>query len=264
VPLNIFLFQEIERLQDVLARCGSMLAAMKLAIKGEVVMTDDLAEAVDAFAEARPPKTWVYTVTGDEFSWIVPVLGLWFSQLLQRDQQNRTWLNNGRPFAYWLTGFSNPQGYMTAVKQEVTRRYKSNGWGLDDMVYHTEAQPMANFEAVRGPAPEGCYVYGLSMDGATYNLKNLILEESAPKVMFTLMPVVLISAAHYKEAVKINKNIFGAHGPYEAAVYKYFGRTFSPPFENAWRVGTFNLRCPPEKPAVWWGLRGLALLMNTT
>ena len=44
----------------------------------------------------------------------------------------------------------------------------------------------------------------------------------------------------------------------------YFGRTYSPPFENAWRVGTFNLRCPPEQPAVWWGLRGLALLMNTT
>ena len=39
----MFLFQEIQRFQDVLAKVRFMLAQMQLAIKGEVVMTDELA-----------------------------------------------------------------------------------------------------------------------------------------------------------------------------------------------------------------------------
>merc|ERR1711977_517943 len=42
IPLNIFLFQEIQRLQDVLSKVGFQLVQLKLAIKGEVVLTDEL------------------------------------------------------------------------------------------------------------------------------------------------------------------------------------------------------------------------------
>lgn len=55
------------------------------------------------------PRLWAFTITGDEFSWILPTLGLWFSSLITRDEQDRAWLNNGRPTCYWLTGFFNPQ-----------------------------------------------------------------------------------------------------------------------------------------------------------
>jgi hypothetical protein len=36
-------------------------------------------------------------------------LGNWFSGLLQRQDQLARWLTMGRPRAYWLTGFFNPQ-----------------------------------------------------------------------------------------------------------------------------------------------------------
>lgn len=36
-------------------------------------------------------------------------LGNWFSGLLQRQDQLVRWLTMGRPRAYWLTGFFNPQ-----------------------------------------------------------------------------------------------------------------------------------------------------------
>lgn len=36
-------------------------------------------------------------------------LGNWFSGLLQRTDQLAKWLALGRPRAYWLTGFFNPQ-----------------------------------------------------------------------------------------------------------------------------------------------------------
>ena len=90
VPLNIFLFQEIQRLQNVIAKVRFQLTQLQLAIKGEVVMTGELQEALDKIADASVPRTWIYTVTGDEFSWILPTLGLWFSSLIFRDDQDRS------------------------------------------------------------------------------------------------------------------------------------------------------------------------------
>ncbi len=86
------------------------------------------------------PNSWIWTPGADEFSWVLPTLGLWFSSLLERDAQYRSWLNTGRPNSFWLTGFFNPQGFLTAMKQEVTRMHKAQQWALDDVVYYTEVR----------------------------------------------------------------------------------------------------------------------------
>merc|ERR1712167_201174 len=72
IPLNIFLFQEVQRLQKVIAKVRFMLTQMQCAIRGEVVMTEELQDAVDAISDAKVPNSWVFTLTGDEFSWILP------------------------------------------------------------------------------------------------------------------------------------------------------------------------------------------------
>jgi Dynein heavy chain C-terminal domain len=109
IPLNIFLFQEIQRLQRVIGKVRFTLSQLQLAIKGEVVMSEELQDTLNAIYDARVARLWTYTIAGDEFSWILPTLGLWFSSLIMRDEQSRTWLNSGRPNVYWLTGFFNPQ-----------------------------------------------------------------------------------------------------------------------------------------------------------
>jgi len=126
VPLNIFLYQEIQRLQNVIYKVEFMLKQLRLAINGEVVMSDSLQQCLDAMYEAKVPRMWLFTVAGDEFSWILPTLGLWFSSFLLRDDQDRTWLLTGRPNTYWLTGFFNPQGMLTAMKQEVCRKHQKD------------------------------------------------------------------------------------------------------------------------------------------
>ena len=257
VPLNIFLFQEIQRLQNVIAKVRFQLTQLQLAIKGEVVMTGELQEALDKIADASVPRTWIYTVTGDEFSWILPTLGLWFSSLMARDDQSRTWLNSGRPPCYWLTGFFNPTGFLTAMKQEVTRKHKADKWALDDVVYRTETQPKDRPDQVTQAPAEGVYVHGLQLDGAAFSKKDGILEESEPKKLFSALPVLYVSGIIKDQMPKLSKELFGAHGPYDCPVYKYRPRT------DRFFIFFVTLKCTVDKNKKYWDLRGTALLENT-
>ena len=66
-------------------------------------MSGPLIEALDALFNARIPSEWLAG------SWEASTLGNWFLGLLQRHEQLSKWLNAGRPKAYWITGFFNPQ-----------------------------------------------------------------------------------------------------------------------------------------------------------
>jgi dynein heavy chain len=139
-PLNIFLFQELQRLQFVIKRVRTMLIAMISAINGEIVMTSELLVAMTDVFDAKVPRPWLYTPGGDEFSWLMPYLGTWFASFKERDVALGGWLNFGRPSSFWMTGFSNPQGFLTSMKQTVTRQHKAQLWALDDVDYHCEVQ----------------------------------------------------------------------------------------------------------------------------
>eukprot|EP01029_Cantina_marsupialis_P005375 TRINITY_DN157_c1_g2_i1.p1 TRINITY_DN157_c1_g2~~TRINITY_DN157_c1_g2_i1.p1 ORF type:complete len:3733 (+),score=1529.44 TRINITY_DN157_c1_g2_i1:1436-11200(+) len=250
VPLNIFLFQEIQRLQRVIERVRTMLTVMQQAIRGEVVMTNELLQAMSDIYDAKVPKTWLFTPGGDEFSWIMPTLGLWFSSLLQRDEQNRSWLHNGRPNSYWMTGFFNPQGFLTAMKQEVTRLHKGDKWALDDVVYQTEVTQFDSLEKVRNPPKEGVYIHGLFLDGGKWDKSVNHLMESEPKKMFAPLPVLYVTGV-----TKAQKKAKSSASVYECPCYKYHSRTD--------RYLIFVVELNSKEAPRHWTLRGTALLCST-
>ena len=99
-----------------------MLVNICDAIDGTIIMTPEIVDAIEAMYQFRVPKKWVYDPTGAEISWLVPSLGGWLKSLKDRYFQLNNWYSSGqRPLSFWLTGFFNPQGFLTAVKQEVTR-----------------------------------------------------------------------------------------------------------------------------------------------
>jgi len=262
IPMNIFLFQEIQRLQAVIAKVRFILAQLQLAIKGEVVMTAELQETLDSMFDAKVPYYWENTLTGDEFSWRLPTLGLWFTSLNRRDEQNRGWLNSGRPglegrpSCFWLTGFFNPNGCLTAMKQEVTRKHKAEKWALDDVIYHTEVTNYEQQGQVRAPPPEGIYIYGLFLDGGAWSRHDGTLVESEPKKLFVPLPVLFVTGNARGPEEKARREMFGVQGPYEAPVYKYATRT------DRYFIFYANLKCTQEKYPNYWALRGVALLCN--
>ncbi|BFZ18283.1 hypothetical protein BsWGS_21321 [Bradybaena similaris] len=180
-PLNIFLKQEIDRMQKIIGIVRSTLQDLKLAIEGTIIMSENLRDALDNMFDARVPKRWI------RFSWQSSTIGFWFTELLERNAQFFSWVFQGRPNLFWMTGFFNPQGFLTAMRQEVTRAHK--GWALDTVTLHNDMTKYAKEEIVSSPI-EGVYIYGLYMDGAGWDRRNLRLCESHPKVLFISLPVV--------------------------------------------------------------------------
>jgi dynein heavy chain len=57
-PMNIFLRQEIDRLQKVIARVRSTFTDLKLAIDGTIIMSEQLQDALNQIYDARIPGVW--------------------------------------------------------------------------------------------------------------------------------------------------------------------------------------------------------------
>merc|ERR1711871_178880 len=257
VPLNIFLYQEVQRLQAAIDKVRSTLGLVMQGIKGEIVVTGDILDSINAINDARVPKSWLYNPAGDEVSWISPTLGAWYASLIARDTQYRSWLSNGRPHSYWLTGFFNPQGYLTAVQQEITRAHKNENWALDSVVVHAEMTEIMNPDNIKSTPKEGLYVHGLFMDGAAWRTHDGTLQESEPKKLFSPMPIMLVTAVTKasKKALTSGGN-YGPFGAYDCPVYKY------PIRSDKYFIFTVMLATQDHKP-LHWTLRGVALLCAT-
>lgn len=57
-PLNIFLRQEVDRMQKVIMEVRSTLKDLKLGIDGTIIMSEKLRDALDNMYDARVPNTW--------------------------------------------------------------------------------------------------------------------------------------------------------------------------------------------------------------
>jgi len=241
-PLNIFAAQEIDRLQVVLVLVKRTLQDLKLAIAGTIVMSAELQDALDNLVDARVPPRWVAV------SWPAPNMGVWFSELVARYHQLNDWMEKDRPAKYWLTGFFNPQGFLTSVRQEVCRAHARDGWSLDGMQTKSDVLRQEKHEVDRG-ASEGVYIYGLYLEGCSWDKPKQKCKESQPKEMVKELPVVHVTgieASHRQGRKKGDLNKF------MCPVYKYPARN-----DINW-IFDCELNC--EEEVHHWIMRGVALL----
>jgi len=254
-PLNIFLFQELQRLQNIINIVRTTLKSIIAAIDGTVVMTTDLMADLGQIFDARVPTRWTQDPSGAEISWLMPNLGGWFTGLIDRQVMLNTWLENDRKVmrSYWLTGFTNAQGFLTGMRQEVTRQHRKDQWGLDDVISHTEVLTI-DHERIRDVPEYGQNIHGLFIEAARWNRQEGKLDESEPKKLFVAMPAIWVTAETQRELK--NKGIdYGPNGPYNSAVYKY-------PKRND-RYLIFRMLLKTELHPFHWKLRGVCLVAQT-
>ncbi|EFO65273.1 Dynein heavy chain [Giardia lamblia P15] len=237
-PLNVFLGQEIDRMQVVLSLIRTTLADLQLAIAGTIIMNEALQDSLDSLYDARVPSRWL------NVSWPASTLGFWLSDVTNRCTQFTDWLTKGRPNSYWLSGYFNPQGFLTSVKQEITRMH--TGWALDRVYPRTNVSKFSEKGQVNQPPEEGVYIHGLFLDAAAWDKKNNRLIDQPPKVLFVPLPLLHLDATN--------------------DVYTYPTKMYDCPlYKTPARTGLnyiFTIKLPTDANPNKWVLRGTALLCN--
>lgn len=141
------------------------------------------------------------------------------------------------------------------MKQEVTRRHKAERWALDDMVYKTNITDDFDQRRFKSPPDDGgVYIRGLFLDGCSWDMKAKVLCESAPKELFTPLPIIHVGAKS-KRGGSDEAPRGKLKAPYPCPVYTVPKRT------DLNYVFTVNM--PSKNLPLHWILRGVALVAST-
>uniref|UniRef100_A0A8C0IKH9 Dynein axonemal heavy chain 11 n=1 Tax=Chelonoidis abingdonii TaxID=106734 RepID=A0A8C0IKH9_CHEAB len=221
-PYVLVCFQECERMNLLIRAIHRSLKQLDLSLKGELTFSPDMEAQQSALLYDSVPDAWTSTLPNN-----VTQLDTWTQDLVL-------------PAVVWLSGFFNPQSFLTAIIQCTARK---NDWPLDKMCLTVDVTKKIR-EDYGHPPREGAYICGLYMEGARWDIQAGLIAEARLKDLTPAMPVIFVRAIPIDR--QETKHI------YECPVYKT--KTRGPTY-----VWTFNLKSK-EKSAKWV-LAGVALLL---
>uniref|UniRef100_A0A8B9HT19 Dynein, axonemal, heavy chain 11 n=1 Tax=Astyanax mexicanus TaxID=7994 RepID=A0A8B9HT19_ASTMX len=236
-PYILVCVQECERMNLLISEMHISLMELDLALKGELSISPHMEALQTALFYGRVPEIWSRLTFPSTKS-----LAPWFSDVLVQCRELDTWTQDFvLPAVVWLSGFFNPQSFLTAIMQSIARK---NNWPLDRMALCVDVTRKTK-DDYGHPPREGAYVHGLYIDGARWDCSAGVLSEAVLKDLTPAMPVLYIRAVPADQLELKNT--------YECPVYqtKLRGPTL---------IWNFHLktRHPPAK----WVLAGVALLLS--
>ncbi|GAB0086567.1 Dynein heavy chain [Sergentomyia squamirostris] len=240
-PMAIFLKQEINSMQYLLEVISRSLRDLQMAIDGMIVMTSSLQDTMDTLYNNGIPKIW------HTCSWpTTEKLGFWFGDLIKRYEYLRSWCFISRPNLFWFSGMFNPNGFLTAIRQEGVKNHRGD-WPLDKVTLDNEVLSIYATDCQK-KVKNGVLVYGMVLEGASWDRKNSALCDFQTKIIHTQMPVIHIFAT-----IKVHKNF----DSYDCPVYRTITRKN---YVTSLRLKT--VKKAKEKDTNWI-LRGAALITKS-
>ncbi|CAF1579491.1 unnamed protein product, partial [Adineta steineri] len=249
-PLKVVLLQEIERYNLLLDIIRQSLISLQKGIKGLVVMSADLEEIFRCILDARVPTQWQKMYPS------LKPLAAWTRDLAQRVEQLAKWAESAHaPSIFWMSGFSFPTGFLTAVMQTTARATKIS---IDRLIWDFEVQKVED-NYLQTPK-DGVYIKGLFLEGAGWDKKNACLIEAEPMQLEVTMPTILFRPTeNKKKSLATEEDRERKTDVYSCPVYYFPNRAGG--FGHPSFVVEVNLKTP-HFPNSHWVKRGTALLMN--
>jgi len=236
------LVQELERYEKLNVRMSKSLAQLKKAIKGEIAMSGELDALGTNLFNGQLPVMWIKLTPQTD-----KMLGSWMTFHGKRQAQYASWVADGEPKVMWLSGLSIPETYTAALVQTTCRRY---GWPLDKTTLYTKVTKYTQPSQVSERMPDGCYVSGLYLEGAAWDVENQCLIRQPPKVLVQELPIMMI--------IPVEQNKLKLHGTIRVPMYITQQR------RNAMGVGMMmEADLDTNEHTSHWILQGTALVLNT-
>jgi dynein heavy chain len=239
--LKVVLLQEIARFNLLLRYTRNSLIELQKGIKGLVVISSELEKILKSLYINKVPETWQFAYPS------LKPLASWVRDLAARIKQLRDWAYGQPPIVFWISGFTYPTGFTTALLQTVaySKQISIDSLSMDHIIIPSEES------ALIAQPKEGAYIKGLFLEGAKWNSEESCLCEPEPMELSWPMPII-----HFKPIKDKKKN---KGSVYSCPCYYYSVRTGTgqrPSF-----MFYVDLKCGETK-ADFWVKRGAALLMQ--
>lgn len=218
------------------------LVALQRALAGEAGFSAHLEALAASLFDGQLPAAWARLNPDTQRS-----LGGWMAWFARRHAQYAAWVARGEPAVMWLAGLHSPETYLAALVQAACR---ARGWPLDKSTLFTRVTKVTQAAAITERPRLGCYVEGLYLEGASWDVARGELARQAPKVLVTELPVL--------EIVPVEASKLRLANTFRAPVYVTQAR------RNAMGKGlVFEADLATREHASHWVLQGVALCLNT-
>jgi len=241
--LKSVLYQELMRYNSLISRMSTEIDDVKKTVLGETVVTPHIEIIINEMLEHKVPSSWSMTYPSCK------PLGPWLRDLELRIAQMKSWINDGIPPVFWLSGFTYPSGFLTGILQTTARNH---GIAIDNLSWEFFVLDKKREEITEGPK-EGVYMSGIYLEGAKWDNERGSLTE--PNVMELSSPMPIIYFKPIEGKKKGLKNV------YSCPLYMYPIRTGSR--ERPSFVLNVDLESGDVVPE-HWVKRGVALLLSTS
>ncbi|XP_043489632.1 dynein axonemal heavy chain 10 [Polistes fuscatus] len=241
-PSTIVLFQELERINKLINTISKTLSQLRKAIAGEVEMDYILDNISIALYNGILPKEWLRLAPDTRKN-----LANWMDHFQKRITQYTDWSGANEPIVMWLSGLHVPETYLAALVQITCRR---NNWPLDHSLIYTTVTKFTKVDAIEERPEQGCYIHGLYLEGARWDVEEKCLKRSYPKILTEELPILLV--------IPIQAHRLKLQNTVKTPVYTTSNR------RDAMGKGLiFETDLSTEEHVSHWILQGVCLLLNT-
>jgi dynein heavy chain len=100
------------------------------------------------------------------------------------------WIENGTPVVFWISRLFFPQAFITGTLQNYARKHVIAIDRLSFEFAFMDQYSQQDVLHINERPHDGCYIYGLYLEGARWDNKSHMLSESLPKELYTDVPLI--------------------------------------------------------------------------
>lgn len=205
--MNTVLLQECIRYNKLIDCMELTLPMLLKALKGLVVMSNELEAISNSIALNQVPKAWAAVAYPS-----MKPCSAWVDDLMERLQMIIDWIDKGIPKVFWISGFYFPQAFLTGSLQNYARKHK---YAIDTVAFNFK-MVKEDWTHLHEKPEDGVYIRGLFMEGARWNIEKNSIDDSLPKQLYTEIPVIHLDP--------IQNRVEPTSGVYRTPVYKILSR----------------------------------------
>jgi len=251
--MNTVLKQELIRYNTLLEVIFDTLKNITLAMKGLIVLSKDLDGMANELYNNQVPSLWLKR----SYPSLKPYAS-YLDDFVEKMAFFQGWIDNGQPNVFWISGIFFTHALLTGTLQNYARK---NNLPIDLVVFDYEIMPSDDENTFSSQPDFGMYTRGCFLEGCVWNYETMELDESKPKVLYGVCPIMWFKPC--------NKDELTTYQHYKCPMYRTDARKGTLATTGHSTNFVMAIRLPSSKPPgpkaapgdqAHWIMRGAALL----